>query len=170
MSDVSSFTESEAVLKISCYFRRQISYYRKHEIIIIIKTKQVFVPIMSKFLSLLKKQQFWKYRAISEGNYLTTKTWLQKTEKRNFRRQISHYRKLEFIIIIKTKKAFVPFMSDVSCFTESSLVLKISCYFRRQISYYRQHELFIIIKTKKAFVTIMSKVSFFTESAAALKI
>jgi hypothetical protein len=61
-------------------------------------------------------------------------------------------------------------MSDVSCFTESAAVLKISRYFRRQISYYRQHEIMIIKKTKKAFVPIMSKVSFFTESAAVLKI
>jgi hypothetical protein len=42
MSYVSSFTESAAVLKISRYFRRQISYYRQHEIIIIKKTKKVF--------------------------------------------------------------------------------------------------------------------------------
>jgi hypothetical protein len=60
-------------------------------------------------------------------------------------------------------------MSDVSCFTESAAVLKISRYVRRQISYYGQHELIIIIKTKKAFVPIISKVSFFTESAAVLK-
>jgi hypothetical protein len=56
---------------------------------------------------------------------------------RYFRRQLSHYRKHELIIIIETKKAFVPFMSDDSCFTESAAVLKISCNFRRQISYYR---------------------------------
>jgi hypothetical protein len=68
------------------------------------------------------------------------------------------------------KKAFVSLMSDLSCFTESAAVLKISRYIRRQISYNRKHELIIIIKTKKAFVLIMSKVSFFTEKAAVLKI
>jgi hypothetical protein len=67
-------------------------------------------------------------------------------------------------------KAFVPFMSDVSCFTESAAVLKISRYFRRQISYYRKHELIIIIKRKKAFVPFMSNVYCSTESAAVLKI
>jgi hypothetical protein len=47
MSDDSSFTESAAVLKISRYIRRQISYYRQHELIIILKRKKAFVPLMS---------------------------------------------------------------------------------------------------------------------------
>jgi hypothetical protein len=88
MSDDSCFTESAAVLKISCYFKRQKSYYRKTDL----------------------------------------------------------------IIIIKTKKAFVPKMSIVSFFTESAAVLKISPYFRKQISHYRKHDLIIILKKKKAFV------------------
>jgi hypothetical protein len=60
-------------------------------------------------------------------------------------------------------------MSDVSCFTESAAVLKISRNFRRQLSYYRKHDLNIIIKTKKAFVPFMSDFSCFTEIAAVLK-
>jgi hypothetical protein len=48
MSDDSCFTERAEVLKISRYIRRQISYYRQPELIIIIKTKKAFVPIMSK--------------------------------------------------------------------------------------------------------------------------
>jgi hypothetical protein len=47
MSIVSFFTEKAAVLKILPYFREQISYYRKHDLIIIIK--KAFVPFMSDF-------------------------------------------------------------------------------------------------------------------------
>ncbi len=69
-------------------------------------------------LALLKAQQFWKYHAFSVGKYPTA------------------YRKHELIFIIRNrKKAFVPFMSDLSCFTERTAILKISRYFRRQISY-----------------------------------
>jgi hypothetical protein len=49
MSIVSFFNESAAVLKISPYFRKQISYYKKHDLIIIIKKKKAFVPFMSDF-------------------------------------------------------------------------------------------------------------------------
>ncbi len=73
-------------------------------------------------------------------------------------------------IIIKTKTAFVSFMSDFSCFSESAAVFKLSRYFKRQISYYKKHELIFIRKTKKAFFSFMSNFSIFTESAAVLKI
>ncbi len=70
-------------------------------------------------LALLKVQQFWKCHAKSGGKYPTA------------------YKKLELIFIIrKRKNAFEPFLSDLSCFTESTAVLKISHYFKRQISYY----------------------------------
>ncbi len=149
MSDLSCFTESTAVLKISCYFKRQISYY--------LLKKEGFWPIYVRFvlhywkyssfenitlfleanillltenlnlffwlererrllshlcyicLALLKVQQFWKYHAFSGGKYPTT------------------YREHELIFMIrKRKKAFDPFMLDLSCFTESTAVLKIS--------------------------------------------
>jgi hypothetical protein len=60
-------------------------------------------------------------------------------------------------------------MSDVSCFTKSAAVLKISRNFRRQLSYYRKHDLNIIIKTKKAFVPFMADVSFFNKKCSSFE-
>jgi hypothetical protein len=84
MSKVSFFTESAAVLKISHYFRRQISCYRKHELFNIIKTKKAFVPLMSDVSCFTESAAVLKIS-------------------RNFRKQFSYYRKHELIIIIKTK-------------------------------------------------------------------
>ncbi len=99
MSDFFCFTGSEAFLKISCNFRRQISHYRKHDLTIIIKTKKAFVPFMSDFSCFTESAAVLKIS-------------------RNFRRQISYYRKHDLIIIIKSKKAIVPFMSDISFFNK----------------------------------------------------
>jgi hypothetical protein len=63
-------------------------------------------------------------------------------------------------------------MLDLSCFTESTAVLKISRYFRRQISYCSRKNdiIYIFRKRKKAFVPFMSDLSCFTENTAVLKI
>jgi hypothetical protein len=104
-------------------------------------------------LALLKIQQFWKYHAISGGKYPNA------------------HRKHDFIFIIrKRKKAFVPFMSDLTCLTKSTAVLKISRYFRRQISYCFQKTWSYFYYYKKSFVPFMSDLSCFTESTAVLKI
>jgi hypothetical protein len=71
MSDLPYFTESTAVLKISFFFRRQISYCsRQHELIFII-TKSLLSYLCQICLALLKVQQFWKYHAISGCKYPT---------------------------------------------------------------------------------------------------
>jgi hypothetical protein len=57
MSDLPYLTENTAVLKISLYFRRQISYCsRTHELIYII-TKSLLSHLSQIFLALLQVQQ-----------------------------------------------------------------------------------------------------------------
>jgi hypothetical protein len=61
-------------------------------------------------------------------------------------------------------------MSDLTCFTKSTAVLKISRYFRRQISYCFQKTWSYFYYCKKSFVPFMSDLFCFTESTAVLKI
>ncbi len=111
-------------------------------------------------LALLKIQQFWKYHAISGRKYSTVpenmNLFLLLEEgfcliyvrfvllywKHSSFENITLFQEANILLFQKTltyfyykKKAFVPFISDLSCFTESTAVLKISSYFRRQISY-----------------------------------
>ncbi len=111
MSDLSCFTESTEVLKISCYFRRQISYclQKTWTYFYYQKEKEGFWPIYVRFVLL-----YWKYSSFEN---------------------IMLFQEANILLLTK-KKAFVPFMSVLSCFTESAAVLKISPYFRRQIFYW----------------------------------
>ncbi len=141
MSDLSCFTESTAVLKISHYFRRQIPTVPENMILFLLfeRERRLFSHICQICLALLKVQHFWKYQAISGGKFPNAN------------------RKHDLIFIIwKSKKAFVPFKSYLSCFTESTAVLKISHYFRRQISYCFQKtwSYFYNFKEKEGFCPI----------------
>jgi hypothetical protein len=110
--------------------------------LLLVRERRLLSHLCQICLALLKVQQFWKYPAISGGRYPTA------------------YRKHELIFIIsKSKKAFVPFMSDLSCFTERTAVLKISRYFRRKISYcfQKRWSYFYYLKEKEGFFPIYVK-------------
>ena len=111
-------------------------------------------------LALLKIQQFWKYHAISGGKYPNAhrKHELIFIIRKGFCpnyvgfallnwkyssfENITLFQEANILLFQNTwtylyyyKKSFVPFKSDLSCFTASTAVLKISRYFKRQISY-----------------------------------
>ena len=52
-------------------------------------------------------------------------------------------------LFLLLENAFVPFMSDLPYFTESTAVFKISFYFRRQLSYCSGHHELIFIFRKR---------------------
>ncbi len=129
MLNLSCFTKSTAVLKISCYLRRQISYcfQKTWSYFYYLKEKEGFCPIYVKFVLL-----YWKYSSFENITLFLEANILMLTENMNL-----------FLLL---EKAFVPIMSDLPYFTENTAVLKISLYFRRQISYCsRTHELIFII-------------------------
>ncbi len=136
-------------------------------------------------LALLKVQRFWKYHAISGGKYPTAyrKHDLIFIIRKGFCpiyvgfallywkyssfENITLFQEANILLIQNKwtyfyyyKKSFVPFMSDLSCFTESTAVLKISCYFRRQISYRFQKtwSYFYYLKEKEIFCPIYVRI------------
>ncbi len=135
-------------------------------------------------LALLKVQQFWKYHAISGGKYPNAhrKHELIFIIKKGFCpiyvgfallywkyssfKNIILFQEANILLFQTTwtyfyyyKKSFVLFMSDLSCFTESTAVLEISCYFRMQISYCFQKtwSYFYFLNEKEGFCPIYVK-------------